>query len=57
MYPVTPDYLKVRVEEPRRRADHHRFLAAARIGGKAESLCAGQSSRVEAIDARAAATA
>ena len=57
MYPVTPDYLKVRVEEPRRRAERHRFLAAARVGGKADSLCSGQSSRVEAIDARAAATA
>lgn len=57
MYPITHDYLKVRVEEPRRRAEHHRFLAAARAGGKADSLRSGQSSRATAVDARAAATA
>ena len=57
MYPVTPDYLKVRVEEPRRLAERHRFMAAARVGSKADSLGSGQSPRVEAIDARAAATA
>ena len=57
MYPITPDYLKVRVEEPRRRAERHRFMAAARVGGKVDTLGSGQSSRVEAIDARAAATA
>ena len=57
MYLVTPDYLKVRVEEPRRRAERHRFMAAARAAGKADTLCSGQSSRAEAIDARATATA
>ena len=57
MYPITPDYLKVRVEEPRRRAERHRFMAAARVGSKADSLGSGQSPRVEAIDARAAAIA
>ena len=57
MYPITPDYLKVRVEEPRRRAERHRFLAAARVGGKADSLGSGQSARATAVDARAAATA
>ena len=57
MYLVTPDYLKVRVEEPRRRADRHRVLAAARAGGKADSVRSGKSSLAEAVDARAAATA
>ena len=57
MYTVTPDYLKVRVEEPRRRADRHRVLAAARAGGKADSVRSGKSSLAEAVDARAAATA
>jgi len=57
MYPITPAYLKVRVEEPRHRAERHRFLAAARVGGKADGLRSGQSSRAAAVDARAAATA
>ena len=57
MYPITTDYLKVRLEEPRRRAERHRFLTAARADGKADSLCSGKSSRAEAVDARAAATA
>ena len=57
MYPITTDYLKVRVEEPRRRAERHRFLASARADGKADSLCSGQSSRAKAVDARATATA
>lgn len=57
MYPISPDYLKVRVEEPRHRAERHRFLAAARAGGKADSLRSGQPSQATAVDARAAATA